>query len=144
MYLFKLFFSLYICPGVGLLDHMVVLCAPFKSGVSISYSSNLFQMLSLHNIKFKYSNPDILKAYLPRAGPLDCGAQHWAGTLTPWGRTSAILIVLLFMDLPLGDMGLDYTKFPLLLPISLWIFISLFMEDLFFQFSGISHQQLLC
>ena len=77
------------------------------------------------------SKPNLLGAHLPDAGPPGWGAQCVAQTLCSLGRTSAIVIILLFMGCPRGT-GLDCTTFPPLLPFCCgYVFISLVAEYLF-------------
>ena len=78
------------------------------------------------------SKPNDLGAHFPGAGPLGWGAQCGDQTLHSFGKTSAIVIILLFI-------GLDYTMTPPLLP--LWFLIYTFScrRSFLVDFS-ISHQ----
>ena len=66
------------------------------------------------------------EVHLLGAGPLGQGAQCVAWTPRSCGRTSAIVIILLFKGhLPRG-IGLDYTASLPLLPFLLWFFLYIF------------------
>ena len=96
-------------PALGL-RACVILHVPLKSRVSGSPLSKSHWS----------SKPDILGACLPGAGPLGLGI------LIPFGRTSAIVIILPFVGhLPRG-VGLDQTASLLPLPMPLWFLLYIF------------------
>ena len=71
------------------------------------------------------------------------GLGAHCGTWTPHSlrRTSAIVIIFpLFVGHLPRDVGIDYTSSLPLLPMSLFLFISLVMENLFCQSLGHTHR----
>ena len=92
--------------GLGVCE---ILCAPFKGGVSLSYSP----------LALLYSSPAGLQSHM-----------FW-GVVFPvqdlrLGRTSAIVILFPFVGCLPGSVGLDYTMSVSLLPISLWFLLYIF------------------
>ena len=88
-----------------------------------------------------FSKSDILGPCLPSAGSLSWGAQCGAQTTCSLGRTSVVVIILLFVGHPTQGMGLDCTANPLLLPISLWLFLYVLSCGRSFMLDfGLSHQ----
>ena len=73
----------------------------FKSGASISPR---FHKTKPHCP----SKPNALRAYLSGAGPQGWEGQNEARTSHSFGRTSSIVIILLFVGHPPSSMGLDY------------------------------------
>ena len=55
------------------------------------------------------SKPNVLRAYLPRAGHRDRGARGGSPISLTWGRTSATIISNLFVGCSPGAVGLDHT-----------------------------------
>lgn len=81
-----------------------ILCAPFKSTVSIMHSTVSLSKVSLLAYKAKHSG-----ACLPGAGPPDWGVQCRTWTPHNLGRTVTIIIILPFVGHPPGGKGLVYT-----------------------------------
>ena len=66
----------------------------FKSGVSISHS----HLFGFPQSKLQWpSKPNVLRAYLPGTGALACGTWYVAQSPCSFGRTSAIVIVVVFV-----------------------------------------------
>ena len=95
--------------GLGVCE---ILHMPFKSRVSVSYN-----LIALHGCK----PPLAFKASHSGGSSSQCRTP-WAGVLTPCflGRTSAVLIILSFVNRLPRSVGLDYTLSLPLLPIQVW------------------------
>ena len=127
-------FKLLLLPWVSEHETYEILCASFKSGVSISHNTLVLLALPL-TFKFKYFGDSSSRCRIP-----GLGIPMWAWTPCSLGRTSVIVIIHLFeCSLPM-DIDLDYISSLPLQPISFWfLFISLAVEYLLCLFSGCSH-----
>ena len=93
---------------------------------------------SLENKHHWPSKPNILGAHLPSAGPLGWAGQCRAQTPCFLRKTSAIVLIFLFVGCPLGDV---YTTFLPLLLISSWCLLYIFScRRSFLLYLGLSHQ----
>ena len=94
-----------------------VLCVPFSSEVYISHRPLDFLKVRLQS--------EILWAFIFPVGPMGCAAWCGAQITQFLGRTSAIIIILLFVHHPPINTGLDYT---MLLPflLLLWFLTYIF------------------
>ena len=97
----------------------------FKSGVSFSHSllgsPPFLQSQTFWGLIFLLQDPP------------GCSAQCEAQTPSSSGRTSAVVIILPFMDHP-PRVYLDYTPSPHLLPILLWFLLYIFSYRPFLLF----------
>ena len=92
-----------------------ILCASFKSGVSISYSPLALLKVSTVGLQSQMFRELIFLVQDP------CGWGAWCGAWTPHslGRISAVVIILPFVGHPRKSMGLDYTtSLPFLIVLS--------------------------
>ena len=108
-----------------------ILCAPSKSGVSVSYNPLGHLKVSPTGLQSQM----LWGLVFPSAGSSGSRARCGAQTPCSLWKTSAIVIILPFVCFPSRSMGLDYTLTLPLLPILLWFVLIGF---------SLSHQQLLC
>ena len=102
----------------------------FNSRVSVSYSPLAFSYTSFSAMAL--SMPDVLVACLPRARSPGWEAQFDKGQILYFlERTSAIVIIFLFVSHFYGSVGLDYTVHTSLTHLYDPFFKSLIVEDLF-------------
>ena len=117
-----------------------ILCVPFKSEVSTSYSPLTLAKVSPASLQSQTFWGLSSQCRTPKAGESQCEAQ----TPRSLGRTSAIFIILLFVGHLHGSMGLDCTVSLSLLPLLLWFLLYIFScRRSFLVDSGFSHQSLL-
>ena len=105
---FKLLPLLYISKHVNL-------CIPFKSGVFISHNPLSLLKVSPAGLQSQTFWGLALLRQDPRAGEPAVGLRPFSSL----GRSSAVVIILPFVDCPARHMGLDYTTSVPFLPILL-------------------------
>lgn len=102
--------------GLGACD---ILCAPFRSRISIYFSSLAFLTVSPVAIKVKYPAWLIFQYNPPDLGVWYKGQISWS-----LEKTSTVVIMLPFVGHLPRNMGPDYLESPLILPVLLCYFYS--------------------
>ena len=98
-----------------------ILCAPFKSGVSISHSPLGLPKVSPAGLQSQTFWGLIFLVQVPQAGDHDVGFR----CLAPWGEPLQLQLFSRLWVTHWG-MGLDYIVTPPLLPILLWFLLYIF------------------
>ena len=98
-----------------------ILCTPFRIGVSISHRPLVLPKVSAASLQSQTFVELVLLMQDPWAG-------EWCGASTSCSlrRTSASVVIFLFVGHPPRGMGVDYITSPPLLPVLLWFLLYIF------------------